>query len=371
MTLLKPSELYALGAGIPTFQLLDVRAPVEVERGAMPYSIFEPILTNEERHEVGLCYKEKGQQAAIDLGYSLTAPHMPKRIESWRKTCQAAPTAIACWRGGLRSKLASEFIGLDVPRIEGGYKALRNHVMEQLEQVVNSKQFIVLTGLTGSGKTKLLRYQVLGDGCQVSTHHLAPSTHHLYVIDLELEANHRGSAFGKQGQQPSQATFENSLATKLLLSPYQHILLEDESRSIGRVWIPEILLKKMFRAPMIVLEVALEERVQNIFVEYVQEPTLSQGQEITRQNLESNILRLYKRLGWENVKACIESLDKAQEKGWLEASAHLFWIETLLTQYYDPLYKKSLYNYERTVLFQGNAPECKTFLTENNHWLGA
>ena len=125
MTLIQPQDLYPAQAAKPSFQLLDVRAPIEVERGAMPYSFFEPILNNEERHQVGLCYREKGQEAAITLGYALTAPHMPKRIESWRKTCAAAPTAIACWRGGLRSKLATEFIARsDVPRIEGGYKGL-------------------------------------------------------------------------------------------------------------------------------------------------------------------------------------------------------------------------------------------------------
>ncbi len=359
MAAIKPQELYIANSSWPNFQLLDVRAPIEVERGAMPYSVFEPILNNEERHQVGLCYREKGQEAAITLGYELTAPYMPKRIESWRKTCEAAPTAIACWRGGLRSKLATEFIaGSNVTRIEGGYKALRNYVMKQLETTVDHKDFFILTGLTGSGKTKLLRDARL-DHSQT-----------LGILDLEAEANHRGSAFGKQGQQPSQATFENGLATKLLLSPYKHILLEDESRSIGRVWIPEILLQKMCEAPVIILDVALEERVQNIFLEYVQEPTLNQGLEITRQTLESNLLRLYQRLGWEKVKACVDGLDQAQESGtWNLASAHHYWITTLLTEYYDPVYKKAFGKYQRPSLFTGNFKECLDYIDSSDRQL--
>ena len=224
------------------------------------------------------------------------------------------------------------------------------------------KKFIVLTGLTGSGKTKLLRFQVSGFSSQGFYRNPKPETRNLGVLDLEAEANHRGSAFGKQGQQPSQATFENSLATKLLLSPYSSILLEDESRSIGRVWIPEILLEKMCEAPVIVLDVALEERVQNIFTEYVLEPTQQQGLEVTRQNLESNILRLYQRLGWEKVKACVDSLDQAQESEWLEASAHSFWIAILLTEYYDPVYKKAFGKYQRPIQFSGNFRECLDYI---------
>ena len=160
--------------------------------------------------------QRKRTRSSYHAWIRLTAPHMPKRIESWRKTCQAAPTAIACWRGGLRSKLAAEFIAsLNVPRVEGGYKALRNYVMTQLQITLGHKDFFILTGLTGSGKTKLLRDTKFNPNQTLD------------ILDLEAEANHRGSAFGKQGFQPSQATFENSLATKLLLSPSKTIVLKN------------------------------------------------------------------------------------------------------------------------------------------------
>jgi tRNA 2-selenouridine synthase len=364
LSFIKPQELYPAQSGQPTGQLLDVRAPIEVERGAMPYSIFEPILTNEERHQVGICYKEKGQQAAIDLGYALTEPYLESRIVSWKKICEASPTAVACWRGGLRSKLTTEFIGRsDVLRIEGGYKALRNYVMGRLEPVVNKKQIVVLTGLTGSGKTELLRDQVSGFRGQKKPfdRNPKPETRNLEILDLEAEAQHRGSAFGKLGTQPSQATFENHLATKLLLSPHKTILLEDESKSIGRVWIPDVLFTAMCNAPIIVLDISLEERIQNIFEEYVKEATLSYGLEAIKQKLETNLLRLYQKLGWNTTSACVDSLHRAEDN-WLEPSAHCHWIKTLLTQYYDPLYKKSLLRYERPVLFQGSREECLGFI---------
>jgi tRNA 2-selenouridine synthase len=364
MSLITPPDFYLPNAGRPAFQLLDVRAPLEVAKGAMPYSVFEPILTNEERHQVGLCYKENGQQAAIDLGYALTAPYLASRIESWRKTCDVGPTAVACWRGGLRSKLTSDFIArAEVPRVEGGYKALRNYVVSQLAPVLASKRVIVLAGLTGSGKTKFLKSQMMGNGHQTFDQSLKPETQNLSIIDLEAEAHHRGSAFGSLDQQPSQATFENSVATKILLSTGKNLLLEDESRGIGAVSLPEGLYKTMSLAPLIILEAPLAERVQNIFEEYVSEATRQKGQEATRQTLEGDLLKLYQRLGWETVRACVESLDAAQNSGhWLEPSSHAYWITTLLTGYYDPLYQKSLGRSGRPVLFRGDYQECQEFL---------
>ncbi len=357
MTVVTPSDLYVAGTKKALFQLLDVRAPLEVEHGAMPGSLFEPILTNQERHAVGLCYREKGQQAAIELGYALTAPYLPGRIEAWRKACEAAPSAVMCWRGGLRSKLACEFIARnDVPRIEGGYKALRKFVMSQLEPSLEKKQVIVLTGLTGSGKTKLLRHLH-------AQRHLNVPRQDLGILDLEAEAHHRGSAFGKLDTQPSQATFENSLATQVLLGAENELILEDESRAIGHLRLPNTLYKAMSRAPAIILEASLDERVQHIFDEYVKAKTQQQSQEETHRNLETNILKLYKRLGWKTVKACLDSLDQAKQSGlWLEPTAHHLWISTLLDEYYDPLYKKALRQNERPVLFAGNYQSCLNYL---------
>ncbi|HEX7023023.1 MAG TPA: hypothetical protein VF171_09215, partial [Trueperaceae bacterium] len=98
---ISPAQLYPAGGTSAAFRLLDVRAPTEVARGALPDAINLPLMTDEERHHVGIRYKEAGQQAALALGYELVGPDLERRTARWREACAASPTAVACWRGGL------------------------------------------------------------------------------------------------------------------------------------------------------------------------------------------------------------------------------------------------------------------------------
>ena len=344
---LEPSQIFVKGAGSPTVKLLDVRAPLEVEHGALPYCAFEPILTDSERHQVGIQYKEKGQESAIELGYELTGPYLPSRIQRWRDICSSGPTAAMCWRGGLRSQLTLEFMDLpEVPRVAGGYKALRQYLIEQMPQHLLERKIVVLTGLTGSGKTRLLKAL---EGAST----LEPLK--LQGVDLEGLANHRGSAFGNQGKQPAQATFENHLAADILLSPAKTLLLEDESRNIGQLELPGSLWETMRGAQGILLEASVKERSQQIFEDYVQVETARLGQEELRQNLEGNFNKLKQRLGAAQVERGIEMLEDAQKNGaWLKPESHQPWIELLLEGYYDPLYRKGLEKSGREIVFRGS-----------------
>jgi len=214
--------------------LIDLRAPNEFHKGAFPNAISLPLLTDEERHRVGVRYKQAGQSAAIALGEQLVAQEVrAHRLHGWlaavRDNARAGKrTALMCWRGGLRSAVVQRWLleaGVEVPRITGGYKALRHVAIDVLEGAEHHPRPVyVLGGPTGSGKTALL--------------HLLGAT-----IDLEGLAHHRGSAFGGHAQeQPTQTTFENSLACTLLRhwsEPWRATLYEDESRNIGRAAIPE------------------------------------------------------------------------------------------------------------------------------------
>ena len=341
MPVLEPSQLFKRGAKKPTHTLLDVRAPLEVQRGALPYSRFEPILTDSERHQVGIRYKERGQEAAIGLGYELAGPHLPSRIERWRDISSQGPTAAMCWRGGLRSQLALEFMDLpEVPRVTGGYKAVRQHLMDSLPLELLERRILVLTGLTGAGKTRLLG---------------ALEGLDLEALDLEGLANHRGSAFGNVGQQPAQASFENALAAEILLSPTKTLLLEDESRNIGQLELPPLVWETMRQARGILLEASVQERSQQIFEDYVWVETARVGQETLRQNLEANFNKLKKRLGTASVERGIFMLEDAHKSGaWLEPGTHQPWIELLLLEYYDPLYRKGLEKSGREIVFRGD-----------------
>ncbi len=344
---LSPAEVYPSGGGSAAFTLLDVRSPVEVARGALPGARELPLMTNAERHAVGLRYRLAGQDAAIALGYELAGPELPARIAAWRSACREGPTAVACWRGGLRSQMAVEFIeDPAVEAVEGGYKAIRKHLLLELESVVARRELVVLSGLTGSGKTRLLR-RVRCEAVQ--------------VVDLEHEARHRGSSFGAVAEaQPSQQTFENSVAAAIVLGRQPLLVVEDESRFIGRRTLPAALLAAMARAPVVMLEVPLQERITNVFEEYVRAPAAANGVKSTLLDLENNTQRLRKRLGGGRCTRVIAGLH-AGEPRWFELEAHDGWIRELLS-YYDRLYLKVIESQGRTVAFTGDAAAIEGWL---------
>ena len=319
----------------------------------MPWSVNLPILTDEERHLVGTRYKEAGQEAAISLGYALVTPHLPRRIDAWRAVCEAGPTAIACWRGGLRSKLACEFVATpDVSRVEGGYKALRAYLMKAFESYVAHASVVVVAGFTGSGKTALL-------------HALEPTTRTGLMLDLEREAQHRGSAFGRTGvAQPSQASFENSMAAQAVLRNAPTIVVEDESRNIGALQLPTPLVEAMRRGVIVLVDEPIERRTATIFRDYVLDLTLALGIPGTATYFREALDRIRKRLDGEVLKRCLVALDEAEQSGaWLEPQAHTGWIRALLENYYDPRYRKGLVQQERPVVFKGSREECQAWLT--------
>ncbi|SUC40681.1 tRNA 2-selenouridine synthase [Proteus mirabilis] len=182
--------------------IIDVRAPIEFNQGAMPNAINLPLMNNEERAAVGTCYKQHGSQKAVELGHQLVKGEIKAhRVAAWREACERFPSGfICCARGGMRSHIVQKWlaeIGIDYPLIEGGYKALRQATIEMTNELVQ-RPIILIGGCTGNGKTTLVRS--LPEG-----------------IDLEGFAHHRGSSFGRTIEaQFAQATFENYLAVDML-----------------------------------------------------------------------------------------------------------------------------------------------------------
>jgi tRNA 2-selenouridine synthase len=162
--------------------MIDVRAPIEFIKGAFPSSINAPLMNDDEREAVGTCYKEHGSDAALELGHQLVFGDVKaQRLHHWKNLTNTHPDGIFyCFRGGLRSRITQQWlndIGIDRPYVEGGYKAMRTYLLEQLQQRASEGNFLVLSGRTGSGKT-----EVINDWP--------------HSIDLEGLAKHRGSAFG-------------------------------------------------------------------------------------------------------------------------------------------------------------------------------
>ncbi|WP_404365412.1 tRNA 2-selenouridine(34) synthase MnmH [Marinobacter sp.] len=340
--------------------LVDVRAPVEFSRGSFPQALNAPLMNDDERHQVGICYKEKGQDAAIELGHELvTGSIREERIAAWSGFARQHPDGyLFCFRGGLRSRLTQQWLkeaGIDYPLVTGGYKALRRFLIDELEARAASASFVIVSGRTGTGKTRLLGE--LPD-----------------FIDLEGLANHRGSSFGRQvTPQPSQIDFENRLAIALLKSTEAGagpIFLEDESRLIGRCYLPDALCARMAEAPLIILERSLAERIRIIREDYVEDMLAAwcrrDGEQAGwagfRDYLLSALDRVRRRLGGDRHRQLREimmaALDAQQASG--DLSGHEKWIEVLLTDYYDPMYDYQLGQKQNRIVLSGSHEELRS-----------
>lgn len=332
--------------------VIDVRSQAEYEKAHFRNTVNIPILSDAHRHEVGLTYKIKGSEAAKSLGHKLVSgDYKDQLIQRWCETIKNRAQTLAlifCWRGGLRSQLAQDWVyqnGCEVIRVESGYKALRHEALKVLE---NPAPFIVLSGMTGAGKTRLLH--------QLRNH-----------VDIEGLANHRGSAFGLHfgASQPQQATFENTLAQSFYQITENYVL-EDESANIGRCRLPDHIYTRMAKAPMVMIETPVRLRALEIYNEYIQAP-LSNG--IPLYELENRFLqnmeKIRIRLGGLECDRIKSLLKKAFTSDTIDAdsqAAHLDWIERLLTSYYDKRYLYSLSLKSRKTLFKGSWQDCLDFL---------
>lgn len=346
------SEAFRLMSSNNKPSVIDVRSEGEYEKAHFPNTVNIPILSDSHRHEVGLAYKTEGSEAAQALGHELVSgSYKEMLIQRWCESIashQETLSLLFCWRGGLRSRIAQDWIfrqGYEVLRVKGGYKSLRREALKSLE---NPVPFIVLSGMTGSGKTRLL--------------HQLP-----HFIDLEALARHRGSAFGSHfgASQPQQATFENGLAQALYRAA-QHYALEDESPNIGRCHIPDNFYARMAVAPMVRIEAASRQRAFAIYLEYIQTP-LANGVrvDVLEQHFLNNIDRIKNKLGgleYDKIKMLLTRAFAADALAESSIDGHLDWIERLLTAYYDKQYLYSLALKSRKTLFQGAWEDCLLFL---------
>jgi tRNA 2-selenouridine synthase len=333
--------------------ILDVRASVEFNEGHIPHSQCLPILNDDERTQVGTTYKNKGQEAAIALGNELVCGEIKQqRIDSWVQFLNAnEDSVLTCFRGGLRSKTAQAWIAernFVKPRIDGGYKAFRQYLIEQIETLSNAAALTVVSGTTGSAKTHLL----------------TDLTPYRSVLDLEGLANHRGSAFGNLGPQPAQPTFENQLAYELIgfsKKAVHKIVVEDESRLIGRCVIPDSLFENLRAQSLIVISENMNVRVENIFKDYISSQTVNDNLFQKFQAALSSISRRLGGLRFEEIKKDLcQSFQDWQLNGDLDSNR--VWIEKLLKYYYDPLYLSSREKRNPKIVFSGTRPEVFEYL---------
>lgn len=360
---------------LQSLPLIDVRAPVEFEQGTLPGAVNLPILNDAERALVGTTYKMKGQDAAVALGLQLISSEVKEqRVELWNQYIQAHPQAVLfCYRGGKRSQFTQKWLrerGVERPLIEGGYKAIRNFLLGEIDRFSAAYSLDVVSGPTGSGKTLLLKS--------------LEKTHP--VLDLEGLARHRGSAFGaREIAQPSQANFENSAAVAMLrledrISERLVPIVEDESRLIGKCYLPTSLFERMRNSEVIWVDEKLEKRVENIFADYILQtsiglassnsPRCAEESDILRQqaidlfkHYRSATLAIQRKLGGLRTQEVIEAIETSESdfinRNSLDSNRQ--WIGLLLQYYYDPLYLGSLERRQVKVKFKGSFAECQSY----------
>lgn len=322
-----PRDLYDLRNPL----IIDVRSPCEFEEERIPEAINFPLLSNDERAHIGLLYKTEGELHARRYALKFIAPKIPEIVDSLASMrAYGQSIVIHCWRGGLRSEAVASVLsiaGIPCLRLTGGYKGWRGMVVDDLRSDAFHFEPIVLYGNTGTGKTDLLQ-ELEKQGAQ--------------VLDLELLANHRGSAFGSigKGKQPSQKNFEADLWNKLRsFDGKKPVFLEAESRKIGRIALPNTILNKIRSGRAVMVEGSLEKRIERILSAYWQTKNVDDRAALDEAFQLLDVIKT--RIG---KKRCEEIRALAEEGKLSEVVA------ILLTEYYDPLYRESTKHQKNFVL---------------------
>jgi tRNA 2-selenouridine synthase len=298
--------------------VIDARSESEFAEDRLPGAVNWPSLSDAERAVVGTEYKQVSPFVARKRGAVLVARNIARHIE---RDVLALPREwkplVYCWRGGQRSgALATvlDQIGFSVHVLEGGYQAFRRAVVAELEQQPATLDLRVVCGRTGSGKSRLL--QALREaGAQ--------------VLDLEALACHRGSVLGPLPgvPQPSQKGFETLLWRALRgFDAARPVFVEGESRTIGRLRVPERLLERLRAAPVLHLEMPLEARVAFLLQDYAHFVT----------DIESFCERL-QALRELRGAAVVERWQLAARRGDVADV-----VRELLSEHYDPVYERSM-----------------------------
>lgn len=299
--------------------VIDARSPGEFARDHLPGADNWPVLDDTERALVGTEYKQVSALDARKQGAALVARriadlfdrHLADKPREWSPL-------VYCWRGGQRSGTLAWFldqVGFRVNLLQGGYKAFRTAVRDELAVLPDRFDFHVLGGRTGTGKSRLLQ-ALNAQGAQ--------------VLDLEALACHRGSVLGALPglAQPSQKQFEGRIWQSLRgLDPMRPVFVESESRKIGQLQVPEALILRMrAHGRLWLVEMPLAQRVQLLLEDYAH--FFDRPAEFCAMLQSLVELRGHERVvGWQTM---------AQQGRWAEV------FEALVTEHYDPLYLRSM-----------------------------
>ncbi|MDN5299304.1 MAG: tRNA 2-selenouridine synthase [Clostridiales bacterium] len=313
---------------------IDVRSESEFEQGHIVGAVNMPILNDQERHDVGTLYKQVSVEEAKRLGLKVASG---KVIDYFDAICRIkaespdAAIAFYCARGGFRSRSITQLlqgIGENVHCLDGGYKNYRHQVLDYLDTPSKYPKFIMVHGLTGVGKTKLLT-GLMRKGYP--------------VLDLEGAANHKGSHLGAIGTNEIQRMqmFENTVFHQLAASPAEYAFVESESKRIGSIYVPPKLFEAIRSGEHIMVQRNLENRIKALIDEYC-------GAENFEPLIWPAFDRIRPYLSKEAYTRMAEELQSAQYEAF---------VADILTKHYDPIYQKSIKNYVYDLSIQAETDE--------------
>jgi tRNA 2-selenouridine synthase len=309
----------ALGGAEQYDTIIDVRSPSEFAEDHLPGAVNWPVLDDAERAEVGTLYTQVSTFEARKRGAAIVSRNIARIIETHVAGCgRDWRPLVYCWRGGQRSGsfgIVLAQIGFRTRQLQGGYKAFRALVRDELAGLPGRHEWRVIGGRTGSGKTRLLQ-ALAAEGAQ--------------VLDLEGLAAHRGSVLGglPDRPQPTQKAFETALwQTLRSLDPARPVFVESESRRIGRLQVPDALLDALRgSARPLLVTMPLDARVRLLCEDYA----------FFMQDVDTLC---------ERLQALTELRGKATIARWQALARDGDWaalLAELMQQHYDPLYDHAL-----------------------------
>lgn len=324
--------------------LIDVRSPKEFELEPIPGAINIPILDNKERIIVGTAYKQESPEEAKRIGMNIISKKLPDMFEEINNLSKEYKKLVFyCARGGMRSSsMVSLFasLGYKASKLDGGYKNYRQYVAKEIPVLNEGIKYVVLHGRTGIGKTKVLQ---------------SLESKGYSVLDLEKFADHKGSFYGAlcESREQSQKRFESEVLEHLRSRQYDYFLVESESKRIGNVYVPESIFKSMSNGYHVLLETTMDHRVDIIMQDYSKAPV---------EDMLACTTKLRRYLKEDDV---VRYEDMLKAKDFKEFS------RSIMDEYYDPLYQKSIskYEFDGTVFYEDIDTAVEgviTFLAEKN-----
>ena len=293
-------------------RIIDVRSPKEYDSGSLAGAVNVPVFDNDERHLVGTIYRHGGKETAVDTGFSLVQARLDAFLSLF-EPYRGEDLAIFCARGGMRSRSVVNLLrqhGHRARQLDGGYKHYRQLVLGVLASF--QPRLIVLHGLTGTGKTRLLQR--------------LEST-----IDLEDLAQHQSSMFGGLNRQPrTQKNFDTHLHRTILGLGAEPFFIEGESRKLGGIYLPEGLARAMKAGVLVEVTASLSTRVARIVEDYP----------VADEATARRVRGIFRSLSSKLSRAVSEELCSLLDQGRMEEL-----VAILLVEYYDRRYANVLRGY--------------------------